>query len=209
MAQLPPEWAQSLTFMQKPPGLSTYMGRTDGVAQSLGLLCAVPKALCRCAPVTVKATVGLHLLGTAQATEILNAVHGHLHMVYLFLLTPQEPAVVIMNGHNKGVFAWVTTNYLLDMIHTDSLGTVVPYGVLDLGGASMQIMFEPVFHHPRQHDVAVAVTLQKNEHRYELSFGRSEHVLYQHSYLGYRLMCARKRVHGLGKRSRSRRQAWR
>jgi guanosine-diphosphatase len=116
--------------------------------------------------------------------------------VYPFPLAPQEPAVAIMDGRDEGVFAWVTTNYLLDTIRADSPRTAVPYAVLDLGGASTQIVFEPVFRHPGQ-DAAAAVTLEEGEHRYELSFGGSERMLYQHSYLGYGLMRARKRVHRL------------
>ena len=191
------------TFVQKQPGLSAYAGRADEAAQSLDSLLAeamraVPEALRRCAPVAVKATAGLRLLGTAQAAEILDAVRGRLRTVYPFPLAPQEPAVTIMDGRDEGVFAWVTTNYLLDTIRADSPRTAVPYAVLDLGGASTQIVFEPVFRRPGQDDAAAAVvSLEEGEHRYELSFGGSERVLYQHSYLGYGLMRARKRVHRL------------
>jgi len=64
--------------------------------------------------------------------------------------------------------------------------------VLDLGGASTQIVFEPVFD--------AATDMHEGDHKYELRFGGSAgktHVLYQHSYLGYGLMRARKSVHRL------------
>ena len=187
------------TFVQRQPGLSAYAGRPDEAAQSLDELLAaamhaVPEALRRCTPVAVKATAGLRLLGTAQSAEILDAVRGRLRTVYPFPLAPQEP-VAIMDGRDEGVFAWVTTNYLLDTIRADSPRAAVPYAVLDLGGASTQIVFEPAF--PQLQDAAAAVALQEGEHRYELSFGGTERVLYQHSYLGYGLMRARKRVHRL------------
>ena len=47
----------------------------------------------------------MHLLSTVQAMEILDAVHGHLHTVYLFPLALQEPAVAIMDGRDEGMFA--------------------------------------------------------------------------------------------------------
>jgi guanosine-diphosphatase len=181
------------TFVQKQPGLSAYAGRPDDAAQSLDSLLAaamrvVPEALRRCAPVAVKATAGLRLLGAEQSAEILEAVRRWLSTAYPFPLASQDP-VVIMDGRDEGVYAWVTTNYLMDTIRADSPRTAVPYAVLDLGGASTQIVFEPVF--------GSDVALQDGDHKYELSFGGKERVLYQHSYLGYGLMRARKRVHRL------------
>lgn len=181
------------TFVQKQPGLSAYAGRPDEAARSLDSLLdvamrAVPEALRRCTPVAVKATAGLRLLGASQSSEILDAVRRHLSADYPFPLASQDP-VVIMDGRDEGVFAWVTANYLMDTIRADSPRTAVPYAVLDLGGASTQIVFEPVF------DVARDAALEEGEHKYELAFGAKDHVLYQHSYLGYGLMRARKSVH--------------
>jgi guanosine-diphosphatase len=184
------------TFMQKVPGLSAYAGRPDDAAQSLDSLLdvavrTVPEALRSCTPVAVKATAGLRLLGASQSAEILDAVRRRLSTVYPFPLTSQD-AVVIMDGRDEGVFAWVTANYLMNTIRADSPKTAVPYAVLDLGGASTQIVFEPVFDSARP-DAA----LHEGEHKYELKFGGKEHVLYQHSYLGYGLMRARRSVHHL------------
>ncbi|TFY78141.1 hypothetical protein EWM64_g5870 [Hericium alpestre] len=97
-----------------------------------------------------------------------------------------------MDGKDEGVYAWITGNYLLDTIRADSPRGVPSYAVLDLGGASTQIVFEPKFDSARP-DAA----LEEGEHKYELKFGGQTHVLYQHSYLGYGLMMARKSVHGL------------
>ncbi|KAI9508751.1 nucleoside phosphatase family-domain-containing protein [Russula earlei] len=184
------------TFVQKQPGLSAYAGRPDDAAQSLDSLLdvamrTVPEALRRCTPVAVKATAGLRLLGASQSADILDAVRRRLSTAYPFPLESRDP-VAIMDGRDEGVFAWVTANYLMDTIRADSPRMAVPYAVLDLGGASTQIVFEPVF---RQHEHEAK--LREGEHRYELSFGGKEHVLYQHSYLGYGLMRARKSVHRL------------
>ena len=187
------------TFVQKQPGLSAYAGRPDDAAQSLDSLLGVamrvvPESLRRCTPVAVKATAGLRLLGTSQSAEILDAVRNRLSNVFPFPLASQDP-VVIMDGRDEGVYAWVTANYLMDTIRADSPKTAVPYAVLDLGGASTQIVFEPVFSSAAVPDAALQ--LQEGGHRYELNFGGKEHVLYQHSYLGFGLMRARKRVHRL------------
>jgi len=63
--------------------------------------------------------------------------------------------------------------------------------VLDLGGASTQIVFEPTFG-PNARD-----TFKDGDHKYELTFTGKTHMLYQHSYLGYGLMRARRSVHNL------------
>ena len=183
------------TFVQRQPGLSAYAGHPDEAAMSLDSLLdvavrTVPEALRRCTPVTVKATAGLRLLGASQSAEILEAVRRRLSEVYPFPLASQDP-VAIMDGRDEGVFAWVTANYLMDTIRADSPATAVPYAVLDLGGASTQIVFEPVF------DDLPDSALREGDHKYELSFGAREHVLYQHSYLGFGLMHARKSVHRL------------
>jgi guanosine-diphosphatase len=93
-----------------------------------------------------------------------------------------------MDGSDEGVFAWVTANYLLGSIRPDSAPSAADshtVAVLDLGGASTQIVFAPVTGAP----------LYPGEHKYDLEFGGSTRVLYQHSYLGYGLMRARASVH--------------
>ena len=184
------------TFVQKHPGLSAFAGRPEEAAQSLDSLLdvamsTVPEQLRRCTPVAVKATAGLRLLGAEPAGEILEAVRRRIGIAYPFPLASQDP-VAIMDGRDEGVFAWVTANYLMDTIRADSPRTAAPYAVLDLGGASTQIVFEPVFDG--------ATDMHEGDHRYELRFGGpagKTHVLYQHSYLGYGLMRARKSVHRL------------
>lgn len=134
----------------------------------------------------------------------------------------KEPrkAVEIMDGREEGIYAWVTANYLLGAIggsgsphsprtsysdfniespreeKSEPRGT---YAVLDLGGASTQIAFEPAFKHRAIDSGADGNTgkhvFQASSQKYELTFGGRTHVLYQHSYLGYGLMQARKRVH--------------
>ncbi|KAF8310301.1 hypothetical protein DL93DRAFT_2126493 [Clavulina sp. PMI_390] len=188
-------------FVQTRPGLSKYAGDPQAAAESLDTLMeeavkVVPPALVKCTPVAVKATAGLRLLGDSQATEILDAVRHRLSTKYSFELPNLsadglEDRVAIMDGKDEGVYAWITSNYLLG-----SVGPAVPagsqsYAVLDLGGASTQIVFEPTFG-PQAKD-----KFAEGEHKYALKFGGKDFTLYQHSYLGYGLMKARQSVHSL------------
>lgn len=60
--------------------------------------------------------------------------------------------------------------------------------MFDLGGASTQIVFEPIFSLPTS-------TLSPGDHEYVLTFAGHTYTLYQHSHLGYGLMEARKQIH--------------
>ena len=179
-------------FKMTRPGLSSFAGKPREAAQSLDELLdeavrVVPDSLRRCTPVAVKATAGLRLLGHEQSEEILVAVKDRIIEKYPFKLVDKD-GVVIMDGRDEGVYAWITANYLLDTIRASSNNP--PYAVLDLGGASTQIVFEPIFEDDE-------MKLENGEHKYDLQFAGKDHVLYQHSYLGYGLMRARASVHRL------------
>ena len=191
-------------FKQLQPGLSSYKSNPQQAAESLDELMdeavrVVPKDLWKCTPVALKATAGLRLLGEKQSKDILDAVADRLREKYEFNLRSNED-VTIMDGKDEGVFAWITANYLLHAIGRSGVPTGnqrIPekkptFAVLDLGGASTQIVFEPTFD-DRQSDSM----LKDGEHKYELLFGGEKRILYQHSYLGYGLKQAREHVHKL------------
>jgi len=180
-------------FKMTQPGLSSFQS-PSAAAESLDVLLdeavkVVPESLRKCTPVAVKATAGLRLLGSSQSKDILDAIERRLRDNYPFPLQDKD-GVVIMDGKDEGVYAWITANYLLNTIRADSPRDTPSYAVLDLGGASTQIAFEPKFSKPDS-------SLIDGEHKYDLKFGGRTHVLYQHSYLGYGLMRARKSVHRL------------
>ncbi|KIK54556.1 hypothetical protein GYMLUDRAFT_177097 [Collybiopsis luxurians FD-317 M1] len=182
-------------FKQRQPGLSSQIwDSAEEAAASLDVLLdeavrVVPSSLRSCTPVAVKATAGLRLLPGSKSKDILDAVALRINEKYPFKL--QEPdGVVIMDGKDEGVFAWITANYLLDTIRADTPVNTPTYAVLDLGGASTQIVFEPTFSNSD-------ATFADGDHKYLLEFGGKSHVLYQHSYLGYGLMRARAHVHQL------------
>jgi guanosine-diphosphatase len=185
-------------FKMIRPGLSSYKNDPSAAARSLDELLdvavkTVPKEFQGCAPVEVKATAGLRLLGHDTAQAILDAVRARLRSKYPFPVSARASAVEIMDGRDEGVYAWLTANYLLgtlDPSTSTSKSFTNTYAVLDLGGASTQIVFEPTF--PDSHQ-----GLLEGEHKYELIFAGRTHTLYQHSYLGYGLMRARRSVHNL------------
>ncbi|KAI9149418.1 Guanosine diphosphatase [Paramyrothecium foliicola] len=178
-------------------GLSNFKNDPVAAAKSLDPLLQVamdkvPDALKGCSPVAVKATAGLRLIGEELSNAILAEVRRHLEEDYPFPVVGQEQGgVAVMDGSDEGVYAWITTNYLLGKVGgPDKDETAAVY---DLGGGSTQIVFAPTFK-----GVAgggMPEKLADGDHKYELDFGGQKFDLYQHSHLGYGLMSARKSMH--------------
>lgn len=179
------------TFKMLKPGLSSFDTDATGAAKSLDPLLeraleVVPANKRGCSPVAVKATAGLRLLGETKADDILTAVRSHLENDYPFPVVKKD-GVAVMGGDEEGVYAWITTNFLLGNI---GAGSKIPTSaVFDLGGGSTQIVFEPSF--------APNEKMAEGEHVYELPFGGEKYTLYQFSHLGYGLNQGRNKINSL------------
>ncbi|KAL0085901.1 nucleoside phosphatase GDA1/CD39 [Phycomyces blakesleeanus] len=183
-----PELEDEIFEMLKP-GLSEYPDDPVAAANSLKPLMetavlSVPSELQHCTPIAVKATAGLRMLGADKSAAILEAVRSMLENEYPFPITPNQ-GVEIMEGRDEGVYAWITVNYLLGKLKRSAGANSA--AIFDLGGASTQIVFEPTFLDAKE-------TIVEGEHKYTLDYGHASYALYQHSYLGYGLNEARKRV---------------
>ncbi|KAK1454074.1 GDA1/CD39 family protein [Colletotrichum melonis] len=178
-------------------GLSKYKDDPEAAAASLDALMEVamtnvPDKLKSCSPVAVKATAGLRMVGAENAEKILAAVRNRLETKYPFpVVAKEDNGVAIMDGADEGVYAWITTNYLLGKIGGPDKSPTA--AVFDLGGGSTQIVFEPTFKGAA--DGGMPEKLAEGDHKYDLAFGGQKFELYQHSHLGYGLMSARKAVH--------------
>ncbi|EAW07618.1 guanosine diphosphatase [Aspergillus clavatus NRRL 1] len=178
-------------------GLSSYKEDAEGAAKSLDPLMevamkSVPDEYKSCSPVAVKATAGLRMLGPEMSQKILDAVRTRLETVYPFpVVSKEKGGVEIMDGSDEGVYAWITTNYLLGKIGgPDETPTAA---IFDLGGGSTQIVFQPTFE--KSKSGGMPERLAEGDHKYDLQFGGRHFELYQHSHLGYGLMAAREAVH--------------
>ncbi|KAI8141269.1 nucleoside phosphatase GDA1/CD39 [Fennellomyces sp. T-0311] len=177
-----------ILFVQTIPGLSSYS--PNEAAQSLDPLLrqaleVIPPTLRRKTPMAVRATAGLRLLGQEESEKVLDAVYDHIHSRYPFpIIGGRKEGVTIMDGKDEGVYAWITVNFLLGNLKSKVAHTAA---VFDLGGASTQIVFEPAN--------IRSEAMVEGDHKYTLTYDNRDYVLYQHSYLGYGLMEARKRMH--------------
>ncbi|WPK23177.1 hypothetical protein PUMCH_000405 [Australozyma saopauloensis] len=178
-------------FKMLKPGLSSFDTDTAGAAKSLDPLLklaldTVPEDKQSCTPIAVKATAGLRLLGKTKSDAILKEVRQHLETDYPFAVVEGD-GISIMDGSDEGVFAWITTNYLLGNIGTAEKTDTA--AVFDLGGGSTQIVFEP--------DMGDTAQMTKGSHVYDFTFGGRKFTLYQFSHLGYGLMQGRNKINSL------------
>ncbi|KAI0716106.1 nucleoside phosphatase family-domain-containing protein [Cerioporus squamosus] len=182
-------------FKQRPGELSLYHNSPRAAAESLDVLLdeavrVVPESLRRCTPLQVKVTAALRVLGMKEASDILVAIRHRMEERYPFSLQG-ENAVEIMEGRDKGVYAWLTANYLLKTLSNHaSAKTTPPYAVIDLGVGLTQIVFEPTFDAAKPNP-----TLAEGEHKYDLKYDGQTRVLYEHGHRGYGLMSARQSTH--------------
>ncbi|KAI4862130.1 guanosine-diphosphatase [Hypoxylon rubiginosum] len=178
-------------------GLSKYKDDPLAAAKTLDDLMevamkTVPDKLKGCSPVAVKATAGLRMIGSEASDRILETVRSHLEKDYPFpVVSKEENGVAIMDGSDEGVYAWITTNYLLGKIGGPDQSPTA--AIFDLGGGSTQIVFEPTFK-GASHG-GMPEKLAEGDHKYDLTFGGRKFELYQHSHLGYGLMAARNSIH--------------
>ncbi|KAG0056086.1 Guanosine-diphosphatase [Gryganskiella cystojenkinii] len=183
-----PELEHELFERNEGGGLSKFGDDAEGAAKSLDNLLEkamleVPPFLHKSTPIALKATAGLRMSGEKRAQKILDAVRNRLETKYPFPIIKQD-GVAVMSGDDEGVYAWITVNYLLRRL--SSLTKTPTVAVLDLGGGSTQIVFEP--------KVVNGHSVAQGDHRVEQSFNGNNYVLFQHSYLGYGLNEARKQI---------------
>ncbi|KAK4457764.1 putative guanosine-diphosphatase [Cladorrhinum samala] len=177
-------------------GLSAFKDDPEAAAKSLDILLdaameVIPDRLKPCSPIAVKATAGLRLIGPEKSQKILDAVRLRIQTKYPFpLVSKEQNGVAIMDGSDEGVYAWITTNYLLGKIGGPDHSPTA--AVFDLGGGSTQIVFEPTFEGLTSG--GMPDKLAEGDHKYALDFGGRKFNLYQHSHLGYGLMSAREAI---------------
>lgn len=183
-------------FDSTKPGLSEFPEDPDEAVETLIPLLRkawrrVPRRLRRCSPIVLKATAGLRLLPADKVANILGSVRNWLeeqpfHLPRSDSGFASEPVSVI-DGSEEAISAWISVNFLQGHIGPESgvnrqaKGTSV---VLEMGGGSSQIVF----------DQKMTTSTELPGSVVDLNFFGQKYQIYQHSFLGYGLIEARKAV---------------
>lgn len=123
-------------------GLSSFRDDTAAAGASLNELLTyaygkIPEEKRSQTPAYLMATAGLRLVGEQKTKEIFQSVCNTLvSSPFIF----KCEWATLMSGFDEGLYGWVTVNYLK---HTLDKGSSTTLGIIDLGGGSVQIVFEP------------------------------------------------------------------
>ena len=166
------------------PGLSSFAARPENATQQVAGLLAVarehiPQRLWTSTPIHLQATAGLRSLTAAQASAVLRVVREALRASeFLF----KDEWALIISGEQEGINGWLATNYLLGAF--DPSTPTEAHGVVEMGGASMQITFAPLS--------TAGLSPSARARLAHLTLASRDYFLYTHSYLAYGLQAAQK-----------------
>ena len=156
-------------------------------------------------PVYLFATAGMRLVPEAERKTIMNTVFDSImYSAFNFQVHPSQ--VRIIEGQLEGILAWLSVNYLTRSLPecpnreddvADSDQAAATLGLLDIGGGSMQMAYEPSDY--SSHDPSLFVPIN-----FQLLNGKScEYRIFSKSLLGMGMNEARRKYHGLKQASNS------
>ena len=156
--------------MRAKPGLSTFHDDPTSAGASLAPLLAfardhVPESALAATPVLLMATAGLRSVDPPAASAILRSCRAALAASPFRF---RDEWAEVLPGAREGLYAWIAANYAAGTLGAAPADTL---GVIELGGASMQITFRPERKPPEAF-------------RVELVAARRKWSVYTHSALG-------------------------
>ncbi|XP_003218500.1 ectonucleoside triphosphate diphosphohydrolase 7 [Anolis carolinensis] len=159
------------------PGISTMAKAPEKASDYMKPLLSfaaahVPKAKHKETPLYILCTAGMRLLPDWQQSAILKDLVRDVPLEFDFLFSESHAEVI--SGKQEGVYAWIGINFVLGRFdhdeEADALVSVTladqketlvrkrTVGILDMGGASLQIAYEvpssTVFSSPQQEEAA-------------------------------------------------------
>lgn len=135
------------------PGISSFLESPQKVGSLhlsylLSLASAVvPKLQHHRTPIFLHATAGMRLLKASDQEPILEAACTYISTHSNFYMPDCASHVNVLDGDTEGLYGWLAINYLMQLmdrpdLHQHGKGHHT-YGLLDMGGALTQVVFEP------------------------------------------------------------------
>ncbi|KRZ51119.1 Nucleoside-diphosphatase mig-23 [Trichinella nativa] len=185
---------------KKNPGLSSFAKKPkDAVKYMKDLIDSsikhIPVDRIKQTSLFVLATAGMRLLPAEESNAIIEELRSTLPKLYDFVVSSENLEVI--NGRWEGIYAWITINYVLgrfscnktvsnvDMTVQKKTCSSSTAGIVDLGGASLQIAYE--VKQPTQNNN----TNLHSELYEELNLGNDDasvshkYTVFANTYLGY------------------------
>ncbi|KAG5442677.1 Ectonucleoside triphosphate diphosphohydrolase 7 [Clonorchis sinensis] len=179
------------------PGLSSFAKHPKDAKQHIADLLdfakgAIPKASLTGTHVYVFATAGMRLLPIKEQCLIWRHVRSEIRNRYPFKFANTDARTI--SGDDEALFGWIAVNYLLHRFGLEeySKKKKSTYGMLDLGGASMQVAFELGGYGTKNSTNIFPLSLRTKSNDDDESSIQS-YDLFLHSYLSYGANVMRKR----------------
>lgn len=115
-------------------------------------------------PIFLKATAGLRLMDTDMIETVLDATRGIL-VASEFSFEPSRANVI--DGVDESLYGWITVNSLMSTFSKESHHT---FGILDLGGGSLQIAYDTNYSYDEDESIRELFVADKTYHVYSQSF---------------------------------------
>lgn len=185
---------QQMSNTKTKPGLSSFGHKKSGsydlwkdhfedIIEEAARL--VPVNLHSSTPIYLQATAGMRLLPNKARERVLKETCEVLQHHSNFIVQPCEEHIEVIDGDTEGIYGWIALNYLTNRLNNEK----VPYGFMDMGGASTQLAFTPSTPDQveKHGDDMYTVSLRRND-----GITRDYHVFVS-SWLGFGANQARER----------------
>lgn len=165
------------------PGLSSFHGNLGGVRSYIAKLldvaaAEIPRIAHKETPVFVLATAGMRLIPQNEQDTIWNEVRHAIRGKYAFHF--KDSFAETITGDEEALFGWVAINFILETFSTSGGKRSPTRGMLDMGGASVQISFEIPQDQPAPKESTVKFEFVTTEPRKTLQYR-----IFSASYLNY------------------------
>ncbi|KAI5952567.1 hypothetical protein KGF54_003434 [Candida jiufengensis] len=161
----------------------------------------VPQPLQYRTPIFLYATGGMRLLIPTEQKEILKEICKYLENQSDFFFPDCATHVSVIDGDYEGLYGWLSINTLIgafDDPNSHQHGkNHTTYGLLDMGGASTQVVFQPNNteideHQNNLYHIRLRQVPELHDQKYEVP-KLEEYNVYSDSFLGFGMFQARNR----------------
>ncbi|KAI5904456.1 Golgi apyrase [Candida parapsilosis] len=195
-------WHKKIT-----PGISTFNKAPHKIGKHhLSKLLSraskiVPKSQHYRTPIFLHATAGMRLLSPTEQQQILNEICLFFENKSDFFIPDCASHVNVIDGDYEGLYGWLSINTLIGAFDDPSSHkhgkNHTTYGLLDMGGASTQVVFQPNTTEIDEHqnnlyhmDLRQVPTVDEKTEEYKVPL-EIEYNVYSDSFLGFGMYQAR------------------